>query len=29
MENPHVDGVMALHALPDIYVGEMASGTTS
>lgn len=23
MENPHVDGVMALHALPDIYVGEI------
>jgi amidohydrolase len=23
MENPHVDGVMALHALPDIEVGEI------
>ena len=23
MENPRVDGVMALHALPDIYVGEI------
>lgn len=23
MENPAVDGVMALHALPDIYVGEI------
>ena len=23
MENPHVDGVMALHALPDILVGEI------
>lgn len=23
MENPHVDGVLALHALPDIYVGEI------
>jgi amidohydrolase/hippurate hydrolase len=23
MENPHVDAVMALHALPDIYVGEI------
>ena len=23
MESPHVDGVLALHALPDIYVGEI------
>ncbi|MDD2206883.1 MAG: M20 family metallopeptidase [Aminobacterium sp.] len=23
MENPHVDGVLALHALPDIYLGEI------
>lgn len=23
MEDPHVDAVMALHALPDIYVGEI------
>ena len=23
LENPHVDGFMALHALPDIYVGEI------
>ena len=23
MENPHVDAVMALHALPDIYLGEI------
>lgn len=23
LENPHVDGIMALHALPDIHVGEI------